>query len=360
MNKIFNKDGFIWWIGVVEDRKDPEQIGRVRVRIYGYHPDDKTIVDTIQLPWAVPILPITSASISGKGQAPLGPVEGSWVIGFFLDGEDMQQPAIFGTISTKATALAFTETAEREELSNTQDGIRRDASGNPVLDENGEPIPAGTPPIDGWSLGKTSEKYESGNRGPGVINNYSSSNDTGGASYGSYQFASFLPTLRPNGKARPSNKGSPVTSYIRQSRFKEQFAGLTPGTESFDTKWKEIASKFPKEFEDDQHNYVKRVYYDALSSSLRRSGLDLSKFGPAVQDLIWSTAVQYGPGRTDIFTVPLQGKSQLTDKDIINHVSEYKIQQSFKNFASSGSEIVASQQKRYSSEKNDLLGLIKV
>ena len=35
---IFNKDGFIWFIGVVESRTDdPLKAGRCRVRIYGYH-----------------------------------------------------------------------------------------------------------------------------------------------------------------------------------------------------------------------------------------------------------------------------------------------------------------------------------
>jgi hypothetical protein len=102
MQRIFNKDGFNWWIGVVEDRMDPEKLGRCRVRIFGYHTDSKIILPTKELPWATPIQPITSAAISGIGSSPLGPVEGTWVIGFFLDGEDMQQPAIFGTISTKA------------------------------------------------------------------------------------------------------------------------------------------------------------------------------------------------------------------------------------------------------------------
>jgi len=90
MQRIFNRDGFNWWIGVVEDRMDPEKMGRCRVRIYGYHTDSKLILPTKDLPWATPIQPITSAAISGIGSSPLGPVEGTWVIGFFLDGEDMQ------------------------------------------------------------------------------------------------------------------------------------------------------------------------------------------------------------------------------------------------------------------------------
>ena len=41
MQKIFNKDSCNWWIGVVEDRVDPEHLGRCRVRIYGYHSVEK-------------------------------------------------------------------------------------------------------------------------------------------------------------------------------------------------------------------------------------------------------------------------------------------------------------------------------
>ena len=93
---IFNKDGFIWFIGVVESRTDdPLKAGRCRVRIYGYHSEDKNEQPTEDLPFATPIQPITSAAIGGKGTTPIGPVEGTWVVGFFLDGKNMQQPAFF-------------------------------------------------------------------------------------------------------------------------------------------------------------------------------------------------------------------------------------------------------------------------
>jgi len=89
---------FIWWQGVVEDIMDPLMIGRCKVRILGYHTDDKTEIPTEHLPWATPMQPITSAAISGIGTTPLGPVEGTWVVGFFRDGEDAQEPVIMGTV----------------------------------------------------------------------------------------------------------------------------------------------------------------------------------------------------------------------------------------------------------------------
>ena len=30
------KDGFFWWVGEVEDVRDPQYIGRVKVRVLGY------------------------------------------------------------------------------------------------------------------------------------------------------------------------------------------------------------------------------------------------------------------------------------------------------------------------------------
>jgi len=91
------KDGFTWFVGVVEDRQDPKTLGRVRVRCLGYHTEDIIKLPTSDLPWAHPMNPITSATVSGVGQTPLGVVEGTWVVGFFTD-IDKQQPMIMGTL----------------------------------------------------------------------------------------------------------------------------------------------------------------------------------------------------------------------------------------------------------------------
>ena len=88
-----------WFEGVVEDRNDPLQLGRVKIRCIGYHTENKQDLPTDDLPWAVPVQPITSAAMSGVGISPLGPVPGTVVVGFFRDGEDCQYPVFFGTLA---------------------------------------------------------------------------------------------------------------------------------------------------------------------------------------------------------------------------------------------------------------------
>ena len=97
-NYFQGKDGFIWWHGVVEDRQDPLYLGRCKVRILGWHTEDKAELPTASLPWAQVLMPITSASQTNVGHAPVGPVEGTWVMGFYRDGELAQEPVMMGTI----------------------------------------------------------------------------------------------------------------------------------------------------------------------------------------------------------------------------------------------------------------------
>jgi hypothetical protein len=123
------------------------------------------------------------------------------------------------------------------------------------------------------------------------------------------------------GKARPSSKNSPVIQFLNNSKFKDKFAGLEPATAAFDAKWKEIASTNAADFKKEQHDYVQKKYYDVAIANLQRQGLDMTKYGPAVQDLIWSGAVQFGPANTKAFTESLRDKSTLTDKDIVTLVS---------------------------------------
>lgn len=109
---FMGQDGFIWWIGVVEDNNDPLLIGRARIRIFGYHPKAKrdetysntanNAIPTSYLPWAIPILPLNMPNAYGK----IG--VGEWVFGFFMDGEAAQEPAILGYIPSAYRQGEFT------------------------------------------------------------------------------------------------------------------------------------------------------------------------------------------------------------------------------------------------------------
>ena len=94
---------FIHFTGIVEDRHDPHKAGRVRVRCLGFHSENKTALPTADLPWAQPLLPTTASGISGLGTTPTFLVNGTWVFGFFRDGETMQQPVVLGTLPGKPT-----------------------------------------------------------------------------------------------------------------------------------------------------------------------------------------------------------------------------------------------------------------
>ena len=94
---FMGQDGFIWFVGVVEDRNDPSALGRVRVRCLGYHSADLTELPTTDLPWAHVMHPVTDPCMHGMGNTPSFLVEGSYVVGFFRDPEK-QQLVIMGTL----------------------------------------------------------------------------------------------------------------------------------------------------------------------------------------------------------------------------------------------------------------------
>jgi hypothetical protein len=83
------KNGFIWYTGIVEDRKDPLKLGRCKVRCVGWHAEDKMKLPTDALPWALPVMPINHVHT-------FAPKEGDMIFGFFADGENAQVPIMMG------------------------------------------------------------------------------------------------------------------------------------------------------------------------------------------------------------------------------------------------------------------------
>jgi hypothetical protein len=108
------KDGFVWWLGQVtsEEKWNPNMTGkrvassdeikgfsdRYKVRIMGYHTDNPTELTDDDLPWASVMLPVTAGGGSGGSSQSPQIRQGNFVFGFFLDGEDAQQPIIMGIL----------------------------------------------------------------------------------------------------------------------------------------------------------------------------------------------------------------------------------------------------------------------
>jgi hypothetical protein len=88
-------DKFKWFVGVVKEKDD---FNRVRVRVYGIHRmDDITDVSDEDLPWATVLLPATSGE-TGSTNGTINLDTGDWVVGFFADGDDCQQPIVIGVV----------------------------------------------------------------------------------------------------------------------------------------------------------------------------------------------------------------------------------------------------------------------
>jgi LysM repeat protein len=145
------------------------------------------------------------------------------------------------------------------------------------------PPPTFAPPVAGWILGSLSSKYETGGRGPATVS--SGVGDAGGVSYGSYQMTS-----------QPA--GGTVARFVADPAFpwRQRFAGLTPGSAEFSACWKALAAESRDAFFEAQHAFVQRTHFDPLVRKIEaENGLKVTLRSHALQDVIWSTAVQHGP-----------------------------------------------------------------
>jgi hypothetical protein len=96
---------FVWFFGTAEDTSsDPLRLGRIRVRATGFHPSSD-VLSPQQLPYAL---------VLNGGAARINP--GQMVFGFFLDGEEAQQPCVMGVVgSAIISAQVFNEAVKAPE-----------------------------------------------------------------------------------------------------------------------------------------------------------------------------------------------------------------------------------------------------
>lgn len=212
-------------------------------------------------------------------------------------------------------------------------------------------------------LGSLSAKYES--TGPGCVSD--GSGDLGGVSYGCYQLATNAGT--PQDFVRwLLDCGHPFGNMLAE-------AG-EPGAYTFTIRWRYLADNYPDDFAKQQHEYAKRLYFVPAIKALQGMGLFVQSRSLALQQVIFSRAVQYGAyWMPELFesAAALAGQDMMamTDYDLIWHVYEVLIQEA-DNAAQTGNglyhspndwvngsgDVVAGLRNRFVNERQDALDML--
>lgn len=144
-------------------------------------------------------------------------------------------------------------------------------------------------------IGALSAQFESGDKGIDIIGY----DRQGGTCYGTYQISSkagsmrqFIDYLsnRAPALAQKLKAAGTANTGSRQGRMPDV--------------WRQIATENPEQFADLQHDFVEETHYlPALQEIAEKTGVDISQQPRAVQEVLWSTAVQHGPkGAVKIFS----------------------------------------------------------
>ena len=189
-------------------------------------------------------------------------------------------------------------------------------------------------------LGSQSERYES-NGNPGAINTKSASRDRGGWSYGSYQIATKVGTFK-SWMSFLAKEENGYTDFYNSLNNVGGNAAATRGDVAFRNKWKELAKNqtTATRFKQAQHDFIQRTHHDpAVRAIAKDTGINVcdGSHSNGLQDTVWSTAVQFGPGGArKIFKEAHTNIKQrnarknppvtvITDADLINEIHDIKI-----------------------------------
>lgn len=201
-------------------------------------------------------------------------------------------------------------------------------------------------------LGVLSAKYES-NGDPGAIGN--TPGDPGGKSYGAWQLASkvgsvdsFIIWLK-----------NANYNYYQQLLNAKNADGGTFG-DNFDSTWKNLATTDRDTFLQLQHDYIKSAYYDSAVKSIRsKYNVDITSRSFALQNVLWSTAVQHGVGGAANIFGAVNSKVNLNsdDETVINAVYDERSNVD-KYFSASSDAVKAAVKNRFVYERADALKML--
>ena len=199
--------------------------------------------------------------------------------------------------------------------------------------------------------GSLSARYESNNEIDCI--GYDS---RGGTSYGQYQIASKTGTM--DYFVRFLSEKAPDIAAKLKAAGPSDTGGRTG---SMPDTWRRIAAADPKRFEALQHEFIRsNNYAPAAKSIVLTTGVDVTKRSYALREVLWSTAVQHGPGGAErIFTQAIEKAaatpgSQDFDKSVIEEVYRLRGQKFFRH----NKRVREAVQARFQDEKTTAIALL--
>lgn len=144
------------------------------------------------------------------------------------------------------------------------------------------------------NLGSLAAQFESGSAGIEAVGY----DPGGGTSYGMYQIASRTGTM------------SRFLDFlaVHEPRWAERLRAAGPADTgstqgAMPRVWKSIAKENPERFASLQQAFIRETHYEPARQAVEEAtGIDINAASRAVQEVLWSAAVQHGPGRAaDMF-----------------------------------------------------------
>jgi hypothetical protein len=199
-------------------------------------------------------------------------------------------------------------------------------------------------------LGSLAARFESGDAGIDAIGY----DRQGGTSYGQYQISSRAGTM------------SEFLEFLQErapdlaGKLKAAGPANTGGTDGgMPREWKRIAAAYTERFTGLQRDFIEQTHYlPALEEIRERTGVDIGSQPKALREVLWSTAVQHGPGgavRLFCRAIENGGKSEnLSTRQVIDDLYAARSGQ----FGGSTSDVQAAVRRRFQEERRLALTML--
>lgn len=197
-------------------------------------------------------------------------------------------------------------------------------------------------------IGKYVKQFESGSKGSRMISK--GTGDYGGVSFGTYQFPSYKKAITTSGKL----------AEFWNKFYASKFPGVQPGdNQTFKDAWLKAVDSDPTQFFKNEHDTEASEYTAALNRvKSRKPTFDPDRFSRGVQEALWSSAVQYGPGGLIDKVFIQEGLDNNTDKNkALEMIYNAKINGVDNHFKSSSTGVKNGIRSRFKQEFEILKGI---